>query len=89
MDNITTFSSAAVDRILKALVLIIAEQEAEISRLAPITDHSCAVVERQVVKLMELVADREHLCYDDVLISDITDIFSTDPADDKDWSTRE
>lgn len=71
-------SVAAVDRVFKALIDIIADQEAEISRLVPTHDHSCDVVERQVFKLLDLAGRNTYLTS-----LEIHNIFSTDPADDE------
>lgn len=76
-------SVAAVDRVIGALVEIIADQSQEISGLADAitesvtADHSCDVVERQVFELFKLAG--EHVC---VPSFKIHNIFGTDPADD-------
>lgn len=83
-EEMKTVSVAAVDRMMKALVGIIIDQDAIIARLTPNVGHSCDVVERQVFKLLDLAGRDTYLTS-----STIQHIFSTDPADDPEWKDKQ
>jgi hypothetical protein len=75
-DEPKTVSIEAVDRMMKALVGIIIDQDALIARLAPKVDHSCAVVERQISVLLQRAGMSAF-----VSSMKIHHILTTDPAD--------
>lgn len=83
MDAMTSFSSESVNRIVKALTEIIADQGAEIEQLrSRLVDHGCGIADRQVSKLLNFLDDQEVRGHERVDISEVTNIFVTDPADD-------
>ncbi len=79
----TSFSAESVDRITRALVGVLADQDAEVQAFRKRSmDHSCAWTDRQIAKLTAYLARQEELGCLFVPIAIVAEIFATDPADD-------